>query len=47
MKRVLTAVMAVMLIGALAPAGQAGPSAGGLSTDNLEYVTSIRGKVRR
>ena len=41
MKRLLTALMAVMLVGSAAPAGNAGPSEGGLSTDNIEYITSI------
>ncbi|HEY7876177.1 MAG TPA: hypothetical protein VIG64_13765 [Actinomycetota bacterium] len=42
MKRLLIAVMAVMLVGSVAPVGNAqAPSEGGLSTDNLEYVTSI------
>jgi hypothetical protein len=41
MKRLFTALVSVMLIAAVAPAGTAGPSAGGLSSDNLEYVTSI------
>lgn len=42
MKRLLTALTVVMLVGSMTPTGNAqGPSAGGVSTDNLEYITSI------
>jgi LVIVD repeat len=42
MKRLLTTLMMVMLVGSMTPAGSAqAPSAGGISTDNLEYITSI------
>ena len=41
MKRLLIALLSVMVVAGLAPANAQAPSAGGISTDNLEYVTSI------
>ena len=41
MKRLLTALIPLLILGALPGTGQAGPNPGGISSDNLEYVTSI------
>jgi hypothetical protein len=42
MKRLLATLLMVMLVGSMTPAGNAQtPSAGGISTDNLEYVGLI------
>ena len=41
MKRLLAAVLTLGLMIGLAPTGHAGPSAGGLSSDNIEYLSSV------
>jgi hypothetical protein len=41
MRRLFAAAIALMLVGGLAVPGNAGPSAGGVSSDNIEYVTSV------
>ncbi|MEA2476305.1 MAG: hypothetical protein QOC87_504 [Actinomycetota bacterium] len=41
MKRLLAAAVALFVIGGLAGTGNAGPSAGGLSSDNITYLSSV------
>src|SRR4051794_17488011 len=41
MKRLLAAVLSLGLMIGLAPTVHAGPSAGGLSSDNIEYLSSV------
>jgi hypothetical protein len=41
MKRLLTAMLSMLLLAGLPGAGNAGPSEGGISSDNIEYVASV------
>ncbi|HET7483454.1 MAG TPA: hypothetical protein VFK89_11395 [Actinomycetota bacterium] len=41
MKRLFAALLSLGLLVGLAPTGSAGPSAGGLSSDNIEYLSSV------